>query len=254
MSFSIGIDVGVSKIAGARVNIDTGRIVDRRVMDTRPSRGGDVLLADVVGLSRGLGADAMGIGIAVPEAIGTAGEIVSAAFWDWRDADMETAFEEIKPRWRFLPDAHAAGVGEARLGAGQDRESFLYVHAGQNLSAALMQRSRLAPDSDEVTRALHSPELAAVASGAAIAHAADTVTAAHAIADPSKETIIEAAAAALGAAIVESGTGFAIMGGAVGLDDAFRALVATQVGSSCEVLPAALGADATLIGAALAAY
>ena len=29
MSFSIGIDVGVSKIAGARVNIDTGRIATR---------------------------------------------------------------------------------------------------------------------------------------------------------------------------------------------------------------------------------
>jgi len=254
MSFSIGIDVGVSKIAGARVNIDTGRIVDRRVMDTRPSRGADVLLGDVVGLSRGLGADAMGIGIALPEQVGAKNAIESAEFWDWRTADMETAFEEIKPDWRFVTDAHAAGVGEAKLGAGRDRETFLYVHAGQNVSAALMQRSRLAPDSPVVPAAINDQALEAAASGIAIARAADTVTAAHAIADPTKAAIIAAAASALAAAIAATAAPVVIVGGGVGLNDAFRALVAAELGTGVELVPAELAADATLIGAALAAY
>jgi predicted NBD/HSP70 family sugar kinase len=254
MSFSIGIDVGVSKISGARVNIDTGRIVDRRVMDTRPSRGADVLLADVVGLSRGLGADAMGIGIALPEAIGPGNAIESAEYWDWREADMETAFEEIKPAWRFVTDAHAGGVGEAKLGAGRDRDAFLYVHAGQNVSAVLMQRTRPAEDSATVTQALNAAELEATASGIAIAKAADTVTAAHAISDPSKAAIINAAATALAGAIAATTTSVIIMGGVVGLNDAFRALVAAELGASLEVVPAELGADATLIGAALSAF
>lgn len=254
MSFSIGIDVGVSKIAGARVNIDTGRIVDRRVMDTRPSRGADVLLADVVGLSRGLGADAMGIGIALPEQVGPKNAIESAEFWDWRETDMETAFEEIKPGWRFLSDAHAGGVGEAKLGAGRELESFLYVHVGQNVSAALMQRSRVAAESAELTQALNAAELEATASGIAIARAAGTVTAAHAISDPAKATIVAAAAGALAAAIAATAAPTVIIGGAVGLDDAFRALVAADLGTGHEVLPAALGADATLVGAALAAF
>ncbi|MEI6689057.1 MAG: ROK family protein [Thermoleophilia bacterium] len=254
MSFSIGIDVGVSKVSGARVNIDTGRIVDRRVMDTRPSRGADVLLGDVVGLSRGLGADAMGIGIALPEHVGAKNTIESAEFWDWRESDMETAFEEIKPDWRFLTDAYAAGVGEAKLGAGRELETFLYVHAGQNVSAALMQRSRLAPDSTTVTAALNDQALEATASGIAIAREADTVTAAHAISDPTKAAIVAAAASALAAGIVATGIPVVIMGGGVGLNDAFRALVVAEVGSGVELLPAALGADATLIGAALAAF
>jgi glucokinase len=254
MSFSIGIDVGVSKIAGARVNIDTGRIVDRRVMDTRPSRGADVLLGDVVGLSRGLGADAMGIGIALPEQVGAKNAIETAEFWDWRDADMETAFEEIKPDWRFVSDAHAGGIGEAKLGAGRDRDAFIYVHAGQNVSAVLMHRSRPADDSSTMTAQLNDPALEATASGIAIAHAADTVTAAHAIADPNASTIVAAAAGALAAAIAATGADVVIMGGVVGLNDAFRALVDTELGDAIEVLPAGLGADATLIGAALCAF
>ena len=254
MSFSIGIDVGVSKISGARVNIDTGRIVDRRVMDTRPSRGADVLLGDVVGLSRGLGADAMGIGIALPEQVGAKNAIETAEFWDWRETDMETAFEEIKPDWRFVSDAHAGGVGEAKLGAGRELESFLYVHAGQNVSAVLMQRSRPAPDSAAITQALNASEIERTASGVAIARAADTVTAAHAIADPLQAATITAAASTLAAAIAATSAPIVIMGGVVGLNDAFRALVAAEVGTGSEVLPAALGADATLIGAALAAF
>ena len=254
MSFSIGIDVGVSKISGARVNIDTGRIVDRRVMDTRPSRGADVLLGDVVGLSRGLGADAMGIGIALPEQVGAKNAIETAEFWDWRETDMETAFEEIKPDWRFVSDAHAGGVGEAKLGAGRELESFLYVHAGQNVSAVLMQRSRPAPDSAAITQALNASEIETTASGVAIARAADTVTAAHAIADPRQAATITAAASTLAAAIAATSAPIVIMGGVVGLNDAFFALVAAELGTGSEVLPAALGADATLIGAALAAF
>lgn len=254
MSFSIGIDVGVSKISGARVNIDTGRIVDRRVMDTRPSRGADVLLGDVVGLSRGLGADAMGIGIALPEVVGARNAIESAEFWDWRETDMETAFEEIKPSWRFVTDAVAGGVGEAKLGAGRDRDGFLYVHAGQNVSAVLMQRSRPAEDSATITQALNAAELEATASGIAIARAADTVTAAHAISDPGKAAIVAAAASTLAAAIAATDAPVVIIGGVVGLNDTFRALVATELDSGQTVLPAELGADATLIGAALAAF
>ena len=254
MSFSIGIDVGVSKISGARVNIDTGRIVDRRVMDTRPSRGADVLLDDVVGLSRGLGADAMGIGIALPEQVAPVSVIETAWFWDWRTTDMETAFEDIKPAWRFLSDASAGGVGEAKLGAGRERETFLYVHAGQTVSAALIHRNRLAPDSAAVTAALNDPALETTGSGLAIARAAETVTAAHAIADPAKAPAVAAAAAALAAAIATTGADIVILGGAVGLDDTFRALVAAELGAACEVLPAGLGVDATLIGAALSAF
>jgi glucokinase len=254
MSFSIGIDVGVSKISGARVNIDTGRIVDRRVMDTRPSRGADVLLGDIVGLSRGLGADAMGIGIALPEQVAPKNVIETAEFWDWRETDMELAFEEIKPAWRFLTDAHAGGVGEAKLGAGREHETFLYVHVGQNVSAVLMERSRPSADSAERTQALNAPELEKTASGNAIAHAAATVTAAHAISDPSKAGLVAAAASALATAIATTDAPTVILGGTVGLSDAFRTLVAADLGAGRDVLPAGLGADATLIGAALAAF
>ena len=95
MSIAIGIDAGGTKLSAGRVNIDTGKVSDRRLMDTRRSRGGAAVLGDVVGLARGLGRDVMAIGIGVPEMVDAQGTIQSAANWDWRDLDLALAFEEL---------------------------------------------------------------------------------------------------------------------------------------------------------------
>ena len=107
MSVAIGIDAGGTKLAAGRVDIDTGNVSDRRLIDTRRSRGGAAVLADVVELARGLGPDVMAIGIGVPEMVDAQGAIQSAANWDWRDLDLALAFDEL-PRVRIVSDVYAA--------------------------------------------------------------------------------------------------------------------------------------------------
>ena len=116
MTIAVGIDAGGTKLAAGRVDTETGKISDRRVLDTRPSRGGDAVLADVVGLARGLGLGATAIGIGIPEMVDATGRIASAANWDWRETDFVTPFEEL-PRYRIVSDVHAAAleIGRAHV-------------------------------------------------------------------------------------------------------------------------------------------
>lgn len=255
MTIAIGIDAGRVKLAGGRVDIDDGRIGDRRVMDTRPSRGADVVLRDVVGLARGLGRDAIGIGIAVPEDVDEKGRISSATHWDWRDLDVPEEFEGLAAV-RFMPRVFAGARGEARLGAGAETERFLYVDADIDLDAALVDDGR--PQLDAAA-ALRAEALTSVASGAAIAAATGEPSARHAIAREAHRAIVADAAAALGAAAAatarDTGATRIVLGGSLGLDETFGALAIAAIAAADgpDAVPAGLGENAVIIGAALAA-
>ncbi len=251
MSIAIGIDVAVAKTSGARVTIDTGKLTDRRVMDTRPSRGADALLADVTGLARGLGRDAMAIGIAVPERVDDRGHLVTAVHWDWREVDFADpeAFENM-PGIRLVGDLDAAALAEARLGAGRDREAFIYVHVGTDVSATLVTNGLSAPAVEGLSGA---------ATGAAIAAAAGTITPQQAVAKPEHRSIVDAAVDALATEIASlansTGANAVVVGGSLGLYDAYRALLtaAVEARGTIALVPAALGENAGVVGAALAA-
>ncbi len=255
MTIAIGIDAGRVKLAGGRVDIDTGSIGDRRVMDSRPSRGADVVLRDVVGLARGLGRDAIGIGIAVPETTDERGRVTSATHWDWRDVDVAETFEGLAAV-RFMPRAYAGARGEARLGAGVDHASFLFIDADLDLDAVLVEdgRPRL-----ESLASLRDPALADVASGAAIAATTGEPSARHAVAREAHRAIVASAAQALGqaaaAAAAESGASRVVLGGTLGLDETFGALVVSAIAEAGgpDAVAAGLGENAIIIGAALAA-
>ena len=262
MSVAIGIDAGGTKLAAGRVDIDTGNVSDRRLMDTRRSRGGAAVLGDVVELARGLGSDVMAIGIGVPEMVDAEGTIQSAANWDWRDLDL--TFEEL-PRVRIVSDVYAAALAEARLGAGREHSSFLYVSVGTGISSTLVFEGRPWSGADGRAILLGAPLVEDTSSGTAIALAAGTRTAELAFLDAANDAVIETAASALGLEIARlvhaTDPGLIVLGGGLGLNERYRGLVEAAVGTSIDptyanaprVVSAALGENAGIIGAALAA-
>ena len=264
MSVAIGIDAGGTKLAAGRVAIDTGNVSDRRLIDTHRSRGGAAVLADVVELARGLGSDVTAIGIGVPEMVDAQGTIQSAANWDWRDLDLALAFEEL-PRVRIVSDVYAAALAEARLGAGREHSSFLYVSVGTGISSTLVFEGRPWSGADGRAILLGAPLVEDTSSGTAIAAAAGTDTAELAFLDAAHDAVIETAASALGLEIARlvhaTDPGLIVLGGGLGLNERYRGLVEAAVGASIDptyanaprVVSAALDENVGIIGAALAA-
>ncbi|MGI9117428.1 MAG: ROK family protein [Gaiellales bacterium] len=260
----VGIDAGGTKLAAGRVDPTTGAVDDRRVIDTRAERGGEAVLADVVELARDLGGDAAAVGIGVPEMVDGDGRIRSAANWDWRPLDLPAAFAPLA-HVRVVSDVHAAALAEARLGAGRALDSFLYVSVGTGISSSFVVDGAPWPGADGRAILLGAPLVEAVASGPAIARAAGTPDAQAAFADDAATPSVEAAAAALGLELARAvhllDPAGVVLGGGLGLNDRYRGLVADAMATAIDgdyarippVLPAGLGADAGIIGAALSA-
>lgn len=252
MSIASAIDVGVVKTTAAHVDIDSGRVSDRRVLDTRPSRGGEAVLADVAGLARGLGRSVMAVGIALPEAVDGAGRITGAERFDWRALDLIEPFEAL-PAVRMVSRGPAGALAEARLGAGADHPALLYVDVDQIVDAAATAAGRPLDPAADPARSLLDPTLAERAAGPAIARIAGTQTARQALAGERAESAAAEAAAALATALREPLAGCAatlvVLGGAVGLDERYRTALAGHL--DVPVAAAGLGLDAPLVGCAL---
>ncbi len=261
MTTIVGIDAGGTKLAAGRVDLATGAVSDRRVIDTHAERGGQAVLADVVELARSVMGDAQAIGIGVPELVDAAGRIRSAANWDWRELDLAAAFAELPPV-RIVSDVHAAALAESRLGAGRACGSFLYVSVGTGISSSFVLDGRPWSGADGRAILLGAPLVEEQASGPAIARAAGTQTAQEAFADPACAPVIRAAADALGLELARAvhllDPGAIVVGGGLGLNDTYRLLVTEALAAAIDptyanlppVLPAQLGELAGIVGAA----
>ncbi|MCX6628043.1 MAG: ROK family protein, partial [Candidatus Solibacter sp.] len=188
-------------------------------------------------------------------------------------------------------DVRAAALGEAWLGAGRGFREFVYVTAGTGISSALVQAGRpyagargnalvlaSAPASTTCNACgtrLH-PVLEEFASGPAIArrytaasgHAVcrgEEVTAAAAAGDPLALEIVRSAGEALGVGVAFLANvldpGALVIGGGVGLcgglywrsfEASARAHIWAEDTRQLPILPAQLGVDAGVIGAAAA--
>jgi glucokinase len=257
----VGIDAGGTKLAAGLVDIATGAVSDRQVIDTGAERGGRAVLDDVVELARSLARDAQAIGIGVPEMVDAAGCIRSAANWDWRELDVAVAFAGLPPV-RIVSDVHAAALAECRRGAGRAVESFLYVSVGTGISSSFVLHGRPWGGADGRAILLGAPLVEAQSSGPAIAQSAGTRTAQEAFADPAKAPLIRAAARALGLELARAvhllDPGAIVLGGGLGLNVTYRALITEALADAIDpayanlppVLPAELGELAGIVGAA----
>ncbi len=285
---AIGIDVGGSKTAGAVVTLD-GRPLAPRVAPTRPERGGRAVLDAALAMAEALAADARrqdfdvaAVGIAVAELVDVSGNVVSENLIAWRGMPVQSLFSKIAPA-RVDADVRCAALGEARFGAGRGRSVFLYVTVGTGISSALVLGGRPYTGARGCTGTCASspvgsdPPLEKVAAGPAILARynelsktplarGEEITAAAARGDLVAIRVVSIAGEALG-----GGIGWlvnvldpeaVVIGGGLGVERSLfwdcavasaRLHIWSDLSRALPIVPAALGTNAAVVGAAAGA-
>jgi predicted NBD/HSP70 family sugar kinase len=258
VTVALGLDVGGTKIAAARVHLERGAILAARRIPTAPERGSQAVLADCLALAAELGDGVAAIGLALCELVGPDGRVRSTETVDWRAADL-SAFDRVES------DVRAAALAEARFGAGRDEPDFLYVSVGSGISHCLMTETGPRVGVRGSAIGTGAPLVEEWSSGLALARRTGHASAEDALADPAAADVVEDAARRLGAtlaALVNAlDPGAVIVGGGLGLHDGYRERVEAALrpavydpaARELPILPAGLRADAPVIGAALAA-
>jgi glucokinase len=266
MTAAIGIDVGGTKIAGGLVDTGTGECEARFERVTRPQRPASEVLDDCVAMARRLAAghDSVPIGIGVCELVDREGHTQSAQTVDWRELDVAGAFAKIGPAV-VESDVRAAAVAEARFGGGRGVAELLYVTVGTGISCCLVLDGRAYAGARGNAICFGAPPVEDAASGLAIAAAGGREWAEEVFADPALDGVVESAAAALGAGLAWLVNALdpekVVIGGGLGLVEryrdlsvaAMRPMIFADNSRDVPVVPAELGGDAGVIGAALAA-
>ena len=143
-----GVVVGGTKVAAGVVTFPDGRIHARRQIPTRPERGGDAALGDVLELATALAVEAQsqnlnidGIGVGICELVSRSGEIVSANCLPWQGEDVREGLSIVAPTV-IEADVRAAALAEAMFGAGKLQSSFVYITVGTGISSCLVLEGR----------------------------------------------------------------------------------------------------------------
>ena len=142
---AIGLDIGGTKIAAGVVLWPSGEILNRTIIPTKATRGGEAVLKDTQDLARQLydgarrgGIEVAGIGAGVAELVDCEGNVTSSCTIDWRDVPVQKRLSEIAPA-HVESDVRAAAVAEAMFGAGRGHRLFAYVTVGTGISSCLVQ-------------------------------------------------------------------------------------------------------------------
>ena len=262
----IGIDVGGTKLAAGLVDVRSGRVHGHLRVPTGKERGPAPILADCVALAEQLAAaePVAAIGLGLCEFVDLQGRPDSAQTIDWRDVDVAAAFAHVAPLV-VESDVRAAALAEVRFGAGAGIREVLYVTVGTGISCALLLDGVPYAGAHGHAISLGAPVVEDVAAGPALAARGGRARAEDVVGDPALAAVVDEAATALGreiAALVNAlDPAIVIIGGGLGLNDAYRErveraarphLFSARV-ATVPIVPARLGTDAGIVGAALAA-
>jgi len=149
----IGVDVGGTGIKGALVDLAEGRLASERVkIDTpqpaTPARVFDVIGTIVAGFDAGGSTE---IGVTIPGVV-RHGVVHSAANIDkaWIGTDADRSLEQLLGRpVRVMNDADAAGYAEVAFGAARDRSGVVLVTTlGTGIGTALIYNGVLVPNTE----------------------------------------------------------------------------------------------------------
>ena len=260
---AVGIDVGGTKVAAAVVDVESGRLLERRQVPTRPGRGGAAVLDDCAALAGELGGGELPVGIGLCELVDLSGRPASADTVDWLGLDVAAAI--AAPSVTLESDVRAAARAEARFGAGVERSPFLYVTVGTGVSGCLVVDGEPYAGARGQAIVLGAPPVEAVAGGRALERLAGLERAEDVLADAGHSVLVDEAAAALGQTLAVLANALdpslIVLGGGLGGDPGFRARVAGAVAAlleypaepPLELVGSGLGADAGVVGAALSA-
>ena len=164
--------------------------------------------------------DVAAVGLAVCELVDPRGRVRSAETVDWRETDLLASFDAVES------DVRAAAVAESRFGAGREEPDFLYVSVGTGISHCLIVDGQPRTGVRGCAIGTGAPLVERWSGGLALARLSGHATAEAALADPDAERIVAAGARRLGlvlAALVNAlDPGAIVVGGGLGLNDAYR--------------------------------
>jgi predicted NBD/HSP70 family sugar kinase len=259
----VGIDVGATKVAAGVVDTEDGTILERRRVAT--VRDGREVLSECVRLAEELHRpEVERLGVALCELVRPDGTIASAETVDWTTLEVGAAFSHLAPAV-VESDVRAAAVAEARLGAGRERQSMLFLNVGSGISHTLVVEGQPLAGARGNAIVTGAPPVERWSSGLALARGAGASTAEEVLGDPARADRVADAAARLAqtlAALVNAlDPEVVVIGGGLGgarryremVTAVARSLIYAQETRDLEIVPAALGPDAALIGAAIVA-
>lgn len=276
----LALDIGGTSIRAALVQ--GGEVGQRQQVATPQPAGPDAVIAAAVALARPLTRQPLaGVGVACAGAI-RGGVVQSTAehiFPGWAGTPLAKRLErELAQPVAVLNDARAAAWGEAQAGAGRGVPDFAFVTVSTGIGAGLVLGGRLHLAGNGLdaelgstlvqTQAGEPRSLEAEAAGRALDEQARRLGWADARAlcdaaeagDPLAQAAYRRSAALLAWKLVDLATLLGVthvaLGGSVGLRPGYRervrrALADLPARARPEVMPAELGADAGLVGAAL---
>lgn len=151
MSAILGIDIGGSGIKGAPVDTITGKLLEDRHRIPTPEGAHPEAVKDVVAeLARHFGVDGP-IGVTFPGIV-QHGRTLSAANVDkaWIGLDADALFTQATGQAvHLINDADAAGLAEARFGAGAGvNGTVLVLTFGTGIGSALIHNGVLVPNTE----------------------------------------------------------------------------------------------------------
>lgn len=147
---AIGVDVGGTKIAAAVVDA-SGRLT-HRVQRATDVSGVDATLASIRAAIEAVLADAGptagdvgGVGLGIPGKVDpVSGVGLLSVNLGWRDAPVVATLEAaLGLPCRIENDVSVGALGEARYGAGRDRQSLVYLSLGTGVAARVVIDGRL---------------------------------------------------------------------------------------------------------------
>ncbi len=143
--YAIGIDVGGTKIAVGLVCLVDGAVSHKRVCTTGAARGGQAVLADLLAMlhevmqaAKGDGIALLGIGLAVCELVDLVGNVTSDYTIAWKGVPVQAILSELA-ECVVEADVRAQAMAEAKFGAGQSFDPFVFVNVGTGISSCLVQ-------------------------------------------------------------------------------------------------------------------
>ena len=264
---AIGVDLGGTKIAAGLVDRDQGSLTGKQTVATPVAEGGQAVLDACVKLANLVAEEAghtrLPVGIGICELVDPRGRPTSAVTVDWRALDLAGAFAALGPA-TIASDVRAGALAEAVFGAGQPFDHFLYLTVGTGISYCLVVDGVPYTGAHGAAIMVGAPEIEREAAGPAIAAAAG-VTTREALADPRHAAVVDAAAAKTGEALAFLTHALdpqaIVVGGGLGVQPRYldavvghlRPRVKTETAKDMPVVPARLGPDAGVVGAALSA-
>ncbi len=154
MTICIGIDLGGTKIAGAAVDLDNGKVLSQQVIPTAAHLGTAAVLGRVVSVVNDVlhksnlsCEDVAGLGIGVPGAIDPERgytKFLPNLPSGWRDIPIVSEVGRMSglSTW-LINDARAFTLAEAHLGAGRDAQTVIGITLGTGIGGGIVVKGHL---------------------------------------------------------------------------------------------------------------